>query len=121
MVRRLPQTKSFPAISPSSQVSFSCAVSFSSSAAWGMTRMREAKIFSPSANRKPPARGSTMFRSMRRVHMRVSARSHGVLPIRVLPAGPTSSRYSQMAVISARTWPSSSSRAGIWPDGFLAM
>ena len=52
--------------------------------------------------------------------MRVSARSCAVLPISEAP-GEISSRYSQMAVISARTEPSSSSRQGIWPAGFFAM
>ena len=51
--------------------------------------------------------------------MRVSARSCGVLPISDGP-GVTSSRYSQIAVISAMTVPSSSSSAGHWPVGFFA-
>jgi hypothetical protein len=51
--------------------------------------------------------------------MRVSARSSGVVPIRA-GAGWSSSRYSQMAVISDRKLPSSSSRQGEPPAGFFA-
>ena len=50
--------------------------------------------------------------------MRVSPRSSGVEPISGEPPW-RSARYSQIAVISAMWLPSSSSRQGLWPDGFL--
>jgi hypothetical protein len=55
---------------------------------------------------------------MRRAHMRVSARSSAVAPIRDGP-GEVSSRYSQMAVILVVAVPSSSSSAGVVSVGFL--
>ena len=79
--------------------------------------MRFWNSFSPSEKRKPLVPGSTMLRSMRRVHMRVAARSAGVSPISEGVSFLISSRYSQIAVISAITVPSSSSSAGIWPAG----
>ena len=82
-----------------------------------MQRMRFWNSFSPSEKRKPLVPGSTMLRSMRRVHMRVAARSAGVSPISEGVSFLISSRYSQIAVISAITVPSSSSSAGHWPAG----
>ena len=82
-----------------------------------MQRTRLWNIFRPSAKRKPLSAGSAMLRSMRRVHMRVLARSAGVSPISEGVSFLISSRYSQIAVISASTVPSSSSSAGVWPEG----
>ena len=84
-----------------------------------MQRTRFSNIFRPSAKRKPLAAGSAMLRSMRRVHMRVLARSSGVSPISEGVSFFFSSTYSQIAVISASTVPSSSSSAGHWPDGLI--
>jgi hypothetical protein len=85
-----------------------------------MVWTRSLNSFSPSEKRKPLAIGSTMLRSMRRVHMRVSARSSGVAPISEGPP-PFSSRYSQIAVISVSMVPSSSSSAGHWPAGLTLL
>ena len=79
--------------------------------------MRFSNSFSPCEKRKPLSAGSTMLRSMRRVHMRVLARSSGVSPISEGVSFFFSSTYSQIAVISASTVPSSSSSAGHWPAG----
>ena len=68
-----------------------------------MQRTRFSNSFRPSAKRKPLAAGSTMLRSMRRVHMRVLARSAGVSPISEGVSFLISSTYSQIAVISAST------------------
>jgi hypothetical protein len=54
---------------------------------------------------------------MRRVHMRVLARSSGVSPINDGVSFFFSSTYSQISVISASTVPSSSSSAGHCPAG----
>src|SRR5262249_14256655 len=83
------------------------AVAFNPSAASGMQRMRLWNIFKPSAKRNPLAAGSMMLRSIRRVHMRVLARSSGVSPISDGVSFFFSSTYSQIAVISASTVPSS--------------
>jgi hypothetical protein len=80
--------------------------------------MRALKSGSPSPKRKPSASGCTTFHSTRRVHMRVSARSAAFSPISA-GLGLLSSMYSQIATVSAITRPSSSSSAGIWPDGFF--
>ena len=100
-VKRSPQTHSRPLVSSSSQPSFSWVMAFKSSAACGITWMRSLKSGRPSAKRKPLASGSRMLRSMRRTHMRVSARSSGVAPTSA-GRGWFSSRYSQIAVISER-------------------
>ena len=114
-VKRSPATQVRPASRPSSQISRSRAISFSSLAPSAPTSlMRLANRARPSAARKPLAMGSQMLRSMRRTHMRVSARSSGVEPIRAGPE-PISSRYSQIAVISEMVLPLSSSSDGSWP------
>ena len=53
--------------------------------------------------------------------MRVAARSSGVSPISDGVSFLTSSTYSQIAVISASTVPSSSSSAGHWPAGLTLL
>ena len=53
--------------------------------------------------------------------MRVVARSSGVSPISEGVSFLISSTYSQIAVISASTVPSSSSSAGHWPAGLTLM
>ena len=55
---------------------------------------------------------------MRRTHMRVSARSSGVVPISA-GLGCFSSISSQIAIVSAITRPSESSTHGSCPAGFF--
>jgi len=61
-----------------------------------------------------------MFWLIRRTHIRVSARSSGVLPING-GSGWISSKYSQIAVTSQMAVPSSSCSAGSSPSGLIVL